>query len=40
MDYNVPFDGALGQLRDERCFRVFADLERQAGPFPHAATRK
>ena len=27
MDYNVPFDGALGQLRDERCFRVFADLE-------------
>jgi 5-aminolevulinate synthase len=36
MDYSVFFASALAQLRDERRYRVFADLERIVGRFPHA----
>jgi 5-aminolevulinate synthase len=36
MNYNVFFASALAKLRDERRYRVFADLERIAGRFPHA----
>ncbi len=36
MDYNQFFDSALDRLHAERRYRVFADLERTAGRFPHA----
>jgi 5-aminolevulinate synthase len=36
MNYNVFFADALDRLREERRYRVFADLERIAGRFPHA----
>ena len=36
MDYNQFFSNALHRLHDERRYRVFADLERIAGRFPHA----
>src|SRR6266478_2897239 len=36
MDYNRFFTTALSRLHDERRYRVFSDLERIAGRFPHA----
>jgi 5-aminolevulinate synthase len=35
-DYLHHFEAALDALKDERRYRVFADLERQTGRFPHA----
>jgi 5-aminolevulinate synthase len=36
VDYHAFFAHALGRLHGERRYRVFADLERIAGRFPHA----
>ncbi|MGA2944301.1 MAG: 5-aminolevulinate synthase [Xanthobacteraceae bacterium] len=36
VDYSAYFNDALGRLHSERRYRVFADLERIAGRFPHA----
>ncbi|MDB5532094.1 MAG: 5-aminolevulinic acid synthase [Hyphomicrobiales bacterium] len=36
MNYRRFFGEAIGRLRDERRYRVFADLERDASRFPHA----
>ena len=36
MDYRRYFDQAIGRLRDERRYRIFADLERTPDRFPEA----
>jgi 5-aminolevulinate synthase len=36
MNYQTFFETAVARLQDERRYRVFADLERIAGRFPHA----
>ena len=39
MDYQGFFEAELRALRDEGNYRVFADLERHRGNFPHATRR-
>src|ERR1700741_2333796 len=39
MMYDKFFADAISRLRDERRYRVFADLERIAGRYPHAVWR-
>jgi 5-aminolevulinate synthase len=36
IDYHVFFQNALTSLKAEQRYRVFADIERRAGDFPHA----
>ncbi len=40
MNYRQFFDEALARLREERRYRVFADLERDAARFPRAIWRR
>ncbi|PLX37473.1 MAG: 5-aminolevulinate synthase [Hyphomicrobiales bacterium] len=40
MNYNAFFQSAVDALKDEKRYRVFADLERMAGRFPRAIWRK
>jgi 5-aminolevulinate synthase len=40
MRYAQCFEDAIGQLKSEQRYRVFADIERHADRFPHATWRK
>ncbi len=40
MDYQAVFAEAVAEVTREGRYRVFADLERQAGNFPHAINRR
>ncbi|MBK1623175.1 5-aminolevulinate synthase [Afifella marina] len=39
-DYHSHFEAAIAALRNERRYRVFADLQRQVGRFPRAIWRR
>ncbi|MBL6429696.1 MAG: 5-aminolevulinate synthase [Maritimibacter sp.] len=40
MNYETKLDAALTRLHDEGRYRVFIDIEREKGNFPHATWRK
>ena len=40
MNYDDFFDQKITDLKTEGRYRVFADLQRHAGSFPHATSRK
>ncbi|MBV7379546.1 5-aminolevulinate synthase [Maritimibacter dapengensis] len=40
MNYESKLDAALGRLHDEGRYRIFIDIEREKGNFPHATWRK
>jgi 5-aminolevulinate synthase len=40
MQYRQIFESAIGKLKTEQRYRVFADIERHADRFPHATWRK
>ncbi len=40
MQYRQIFENAIGKLKSEQRYRVFADIERRADRFPHAIWRK
>ncbi|MAM60135.1 5-aminolevulinate synthase [Maritimibacter sp. UBA3975] len=40
MNYETKLDAALKRLHDEGRYRVFIDIEREMGNFPHATWRK
>ena len=40
MQYRQIFDDAIGKLKTEQRYRVFADIERDSSRFPHAIWHK
>ena len=40
MQYRQIFDDAIGKLKAEQRYRVFADIERDSSRFPHAIWHK